>query len=152
MIFSEPQLQFFQVLNRLKKLDWGKLFSVLKPPEYLALHTINCYHQEHPDTPGIYVSDFAASLCIAVPAASKLLKAMEKQGWLTRMVDPNNRRNTFIVLTPEGASILESEQEYCAIVGSRVLNRLGQENTAQLLTGVNRILDIIEEEFRAESC
>lgn len=147
MKFSETQLQFFQLLNRLKKFGWDTQFQVLKPPEYIALHIIADYHSEHPDTPGLYVSKFASSLHITLPAASKSLKHLEQQGWLRRTVDPENRRNTFISLTEAGRAILEQETAYCAQQSNRVFQRFGQENTSALLQGLNQLLDLAEEEF-----
>lgn len=150
MILSETHHQFFQVLNRLKQLDWNKQFSVLKPPEYIALTIIDEYHRSHPDVSGIYVSDFAERLHVAPPTASKLLKQMEGEGWLCRMVDRNNRRNTFISLTAAGKELLTSEQEHCAALGNRVIQRMGKENSAALLAGLNHMIDLIEEEFEAK--
>lgn len=151
MAFSETHQQFFQVLNRLKKLEWGKQFSILKPLEYLALITVGEYHQAHPAVPGIYVSDFADQLHITPPTASKMLKQMEEQGWLCRTVNRNNRRNTFISLTEAGQELLAAEQERCAAMGDRIIRRMGKENAAALLAGLNRMVDLIEEEFKAES-
>jgi DNA-binding MarR family transcriptional regulator len=147
MNFSETQLQFFHVLERLRKIDWGKQFQVLKPPEFCALSIIYTYHKEHPEIPGIYVSAFAERLRVSLPAASKMLKHLEGQGWLTRMVDKNNRRNTFIVLTEEGAALFQQEQAHCAASSERILTRLGEENTNLLLRTVNQTLDLVEEEF-----
>jgi DNA-binding MarR family transcriptional regulator len=76
-----------------------------------------------------------------------MLKHLEGQGWLTRMVDKNNRRNTFIVLTEEGIDLFQREQAYCTASGERVLTRLGEENTNLLLRTVNQTLDLVEEEL-----
>lgn len=151
MEFSQTQLQFFQVLSRLKNMEWDKQFQQLKPPEYIALHIVDQYHQQNPDVPGIYVSEFASRLGIALPAASKILKHLEKHGWLKRTVDPANRRNTFVSLTDEGAALVESETAYCSEMSRRIFTRMGEENTTLLLGGINRLLDLIEEEFQSET-
>lgn len=151
MEFSETQLQFFHLLNRLKKFHWSSQFQTLKPPEYVALYMIADYHSEHPDSPGLYVSKFASNLHISLPAASKSLKQLEQQGWLQRTVDPQNRRNTFISLTEAGKEVLDRETLYCAQQSNRVFQRFGLENASALLQELNRLLDLAEEELSKNS-
>lgn len=147
MQVSDTQRQFFQVLDRLKNMNWDKQFQTLRPHEFIALSSVAQYHEQFPEVPGIYVSEFASRLGVALPAASKILKNLEKQGWLKRTVDPENRRNTFVSLTEEGLSLVESESAYCCQMSSRVFERMGAENTTLLLGGINRLLDLLEEEF-----
>lgn len=148
MEYTETHIQFFQVLDRLKRLDWSKQFETLKPPEFFALCILTQFHKLHPDVPGMYVSAFAKELNVPAPAASKLLNVLENNGWITRMIDPASRRNTFIVVTQAGMDIHRSERSHSIGVGSRIFERMGTENTAALLTGIDQILTIIEEEFQ----
>lgn len=145
---SETHLQFYRLMERLRKIDWNKQFQTLRVPEFLALHTIYTYHHSHPDVAGMYVSAFAETVCITMPAASKLLKLLEQQGWIIRQVDRDNRRNTFIILTEAGETLYHSECRYCVQKGDRIFAKLGAENTAALLSAVSGILDVLEEEFQ----
>lgn len=148
MEYSETHLRFFQLLERLKRLDWSKQFYSIRPPEYLALYTLNHYHREHPDVPGMYVSAFAKKLKVPAPAASKLLNVLEDNGWAVRLIDPASRRNTFIQITEEGNAVFERESAFCAEKGSRIFQRMGTENVETLLTSVDQIVTLLEEEFR----
>ncbi|MCQ2441843.1 MAG: MarR family winged helix-turn-helix transcriptional regulator [Oscillospiraceae bacterium] len=148
MEYAETQLQFIRVLDRLKRLDWSKQFKQLRPPEYIALFILRKYHQEHPEVPGMYVSVFAKKLEIPAPAASKLLNTLENNGWVTRMIDPASRRNTFILMTDAGEAIYLHESRYCAEKSNRIFERMGTENISTLLIGINQILTIMEEEFQ----
>ncbi len=148
MEFTETHLEFYRLLNRLRKIDWNKQFQTLKVPEFLALDTIYRHHADHPDVPGMYVSAFAETVCVTMPTASKLLKSLEAQGWITRSVDKNNRRNTFIILTEAGRALYLSERRFCAQTGANIFSKLGEENTAALLAAVTQILDVVEEEFQ----
>lgn len=146
--FTPTHFQFFQVLDRLKRLDWSKQFETLRPPEYIALFTLRQYHQKHPEVPGMYVSAFAKELNLPAPAASKLLNVLENSGWVRRMIDPASRRNTFILLTEAGEEIFLKESDYCARMGSRIFERMGTENIDALLVSVNQMLTVLEEEFQ----
>lgn len=149
MDFTDTHIQFFRILERLKKVSWNRQFRTLKGHEFMALNQFYQYHQAHPEVPGMYVSTFAESMCITLPAASKLLKMLESQGWITRMVDKNSRRNTFILLTDEGESIYLAERDHCAQFGARLFERLGEENTERLLSSINQLVDLVEEEFNS---
>lgn len=145
---TETHIRFFQVIDRLKRLDWSKQFQTLKPHEFFALCSLTQFHKLHPDVPGMYVSAFAKELNLPAPAASKLLNVLENNGWITRMIDPASRRNTFIIVTEAGKEIHRSERDYSILIGSRIFDRMGTENTAALLTGIDQILSILEEELR----
>lgn len=148
MPISETHMQFLSLLERLEKIRWNRQFQILKQPEFCALQAVSTYQRVHPEVPGIYVSDLASDLQLTMPTASKLLKGLEQRGWLRRTVDPKNRRNTFVSLTPEGQILLEEEREHSIQMANRVFQRLGKENTAVLLQSLEGIIGILEEEFR----
>lgn len=148
MEYTQEHLQFFQVIHRLKRIDWTKQFKTLCPHEYIALCTLTADRSAHPEARGMYVTAFARELSVPVPAASKLLKVLEDKGWIAREIDPASRRNTFVIITPEGEDIFRQESEYCAAMGSRIFDKMGKENVTALLNGINQLLDLTEEEFQ----
>lgn len=147
MYFSDTYLQFVQLLERLRKLDWTNQFPKLKPPEFTALRLVQDYQEEHPDIPGIYVSELAERMHLPLPATSKLLKQLEHQGFIRRTVDLCRRRNTFVSITPLGESMVEEGMQRCAALGNHLFQQMGQEDATRLLESVARMVDLLEDEL-----
>lgn len=55
--------------------------------------------------PGIRVHEAAEKLGVTMPTVSVALRKLEKEGWLRRKVDPQDRRSALLYLSPK-ASIL----------------------------------------------
>ncbi|MBR7832882.1 MarR family transcriptional regulator [Actinospica durhamensis] len=64
--------------------------------------------REHP---GARVADLAAEFAIGIGATSKGADRLEKQGWVARQPNPLDRRSSLLVLTEEGARLVEAAQE-----------------------------------------
>ena len=98
----------------------------------------------------IYVSEIARAVRQPMPAVSRGLRAMEQDGSIVRETDPNDRRKTWVRITPQGEQArLQSEQalnDYFA----RIMARLTPEQIDQMnaLRGV--LLDAIEAENEAQ--
>ena len=60
----------------------------------------------------IYVSEVARAMRQPMPAISRGLRMMEQDGSIVRETDPNDRRKTFVRITPKGEQArLQSEAE-----------------------------------------
>ena len=51
----------------------------------------------------IYVSEVARAMRQPMPAVSRGLRMMEQDGSIVRETDPNDRRKTFVRITPQGS-------------------------------------------------
>ena len=86
----------------------------------------------------IYVSEVARAMRQPMPAVSRGLRMMEQDGSIVRETDPNDRRKTFVRITPQGEQArLQSEAALNAYFG-RIMARM------YALRGV--LLDAIEAE------
>lgn len=137
------------VIWRMKKVRLNAMSSHVIYTEYHALCQINCYMNEHPGSQGIYVSRLADDLSITPPAASRLLNSMEGKGLLTRTVDTDNRRNTFVTLTPAGRQILTQTAREMEESKRRLISRMGHEDITKLIELWNKLAGIMEEEAEA---
>lgn len=94
----------------------------------------------------IYVSEVARAMRQPMPAVSRGLRMMEQDGSIVRETDPNDRRKTFVRITPQGEQArLQSEAALNAYFG-RIMARMTPEQIDQMdaLRGV--LLDAIEAE------
>src|SRR5262245_21167632 len=51
---------------------------------------------------GITASDLAKMRKVSLQAASVLVQGMVEKGWITRVTNPNDRRQFLLEITPEG--------------------------------------------------
>lgn len=94
----------------------------------------------------IYVSEVARAMRQPMPAVSRGLRMMEQDGSIVRETDPNDRRKTFVRITPQGEQArLQSEAALNAYF-ARIMARMTPEQIDQMnaLRGV--LLDAIEAE------
>lgn len=98
----------------------------------------------------IYVSEVARAMHQPMPAVSRGLRTMEQDGSIVRETDPNDRRKTWVRITPQGEQArLQSEQalnNYFA----RIMARLTQEQIDQMNSLRGVLLDAIEAENEAQ--
>lgn len=113
-------------------------------------HTLWALHQhsaDHPGAEGMYVSALAEELHILPPAASRVLRGMEKKGLIRRTVDPADRRNTFIHITGAGETARETARSRVVGLMRAVEGRMGREQLQTLITLWTRLAGILEEEM-----
>ena len=48
------------------------------------------------------ISELAEKIHVSPPAISRSIKGLEEKGWINRIIDSNDRRTTFVVLTELG--------------------------------------------------
>lgn len=109
-------------------------------------------HTAHPE--GISVSQIAAFMHASMPATSRLLGNLEKQGLIDRTPDPNDRRNTLVTLTAAGEDAHAEAKGLLAEYVGIVIDDLGEERTRAFLseledvtTSMLRALDTMRERY-----
>lgn len=122
---------------RVKGLTQGEYFML----DMLSQHRARC-----PEAKGMYVSELAELLQVSPPAVSRMLRELEQKDFIDRVVDRDDRRITYIVLQPKGeAAHSEMERQALEFAG-RVADRLGPEDTAQLIRLWSRLREIMQDE------
>ncbi len=141
--------ELIQLMRRMRKARLNVLSEQVIYTEYFALEQISRYMEEHPGSGGIYVSELALSMNIVPPAASRLLNSMENKGFIARKVDPGDRRNTFVCLTPSGEEVLAQTARDMDALKTRLVHRMGREDLIALIDLWTKLADIMEEEMSA---
>jgi DNA-binding MarR family transcriptional regulator len=78
-------------------------------------------------------------------AVSKMLGALEGKGYINRDVNKQNRRELVITLTENGLSVLSDLESEADKMLSSIIDKLGQDRTAQIIEGINQLSDAISE-------
>ena len=95
------------------------------------------------DVPGMQ-----KKLHISKPAISYILNTLEKKNYITREIDPKDRRKVSISATPEGKAAARQSQEKYDAVWEELLDRFGEENMRQLI----RLIQDLDQLYTDMSC
>lgn len=93
----------------------------------------------------VALSEVRLYLAISKAAISQMLTSLEKKGYINRHVDKNNRRNLIVTLTDAGQKTLEIQSEKFSGKLGKIISRLGENEVKQMITIVNRMIDITAE-------
>lgn len=149
---DEKQLhtELVKAIRRMRRIKLSVLTEHVIYSEYVALSHISRYVEENPGSPGIYVSELADRMETATSAVSRMLKSIEGKGLITRTVDLENRRNTYVCLTPAGRQILADSAMGMEELWKRLLQRMGDEDAHKLIELWNKLASIMEEEVESQ--
>jgi len=76
---------------------------------------------------------------------AQLLTRMERDGLITRVPDPNDRRSSLIMLTEEAERRLPAGREILRQSNAEMTQALSDEETAQLLRLLARVLETVDQ-------
>ena len=65
-----------------------------------------------------------------------------------RLPDPSDRRVTYITLSEAGEAILEQAKTHMDEVSSRLMARMGKEDTEELTRLLNKLFLLMEQELK----
>ena len=78
-------------------------------------------------------------LAVTKASVSQMLSSLEKRGLLVRCVDPANRRNLIVTLTPEGHERLRDKDARVQQRLQEMLADLGETDARQFIALVDRM-------------
>lgn len=142
--------EMMAVLHRFKKIHMMSISDKLSRGEFFALNMIHKGQTKNPERGGVYVSEIAECLKIAPSAVSRMLRNLSERGFIDRKVDENDRRNTYVSLTPEGERVREEVAQKMNEMTENVLDKMGHEDTKKLIKLINKLANLVEEEFQTD--
>ena len=80
----------------------------------------------------------AQAACVLLPSLTRMLRAMEEEGLLTRATDAGDRRKSIVSITDAGRAVLNAHAQDSAAIAAELEARFGAERITQLL-------DLLEE-------
>ena len=147
MTDKEIRSRYMQLWHKFARLRFDSLFSELSRGEFMPLQTIYVNSLHHPEAEGTNVSELASQLRVSSPAVSRMLRSLEKKGYIERFPDKNDRRTTLIRLTEKGNAIRHQVFESLCEYFDRIFERMGTEQIEQLLSLWEQIQCIMEDEL-----
>ncbi len=118
--------------------------------EFGFLHMIESFQRDNPQIPGIYVNELAECTGMTKSGVSKYLHRLEERGMITRTVDPDNRRNTFVSLAPAGRAFCERQHTCLNTIICRVAADIGEQRFLDIMSGVREIMHSMAREIAVQ--
>src|SRR5699024_4780668 len=100
--------------------EFGGIYRDIPEKYRIVLLMLNKYET-------LYVKDLAELLHLSSSSVSQLLSKMEKEKYIKRELDPEQRRQTFVTIGTEGAKILHQMEKTRNDIASAYLMQLSEE-------------------------
>lgn len=131
---DELREQFFTSILHFRKLESALSSECeMQMNEMVILHNIAGTCCSECPCMNLDVPKMQKKLHISKPAISYILNALEKKNYITREIDPKDRRKVSISATPEGKAAAERSMAHYNELWGEILSRFGEENMRQLI-------------------
>jgi DNA-binding MarR family transcriptional regulator len=90
------------------------------------------------------MSDLARHQAVSLPTVSKSVDALVRRGWIDRCVDPTDRRQTLLRLTPAGQRVMADVRRRAEEFVADKLSALSSAQRAQLMAVMALLTRTIE--------
>lgn len=138
---TELKEQFLTIINHFRKLESALVAECeMQINEMVVLSSIAGTCCRECPCMNLNVPKIQEKLCISKPAVSYILNTLEKKDYITREIDPKDRRKVSISVTGKGKEIAEQSMGKYEELWTEILGRFGKENMEQLV-GLLRELD-----------
>ena len=142
---KELVMQFIHTIDGLRSIHREKLLIDLSAAEFRFLRTIQEFHSSHPEIEGIYVNDLAERLYVTKSAASKMLRQLEQRRLIERRIDPGDRRNTFVCVTPQGEELGEKQRQRFDRFLLQIVDDMGEQHFTDILSGMRELTQAVND-------
>ena len=89
--------------------------------------------------------DLAERLQLSSSRVANALKTLERKGFVTREINPADRRGIIVSITPEGDAFGKARFNEAVASTRELIADLGEEDTKELVRILERIQDLIVE-------
>ena len=124
------------VLTKLTRQEWQEQLEASGLGVSPLDASLMRFLRHHPFT----ISELSKHMAVEPASLVPVVDALERKTMIRRTIDPQDRRRTPLVLTPEGERILEQLPgltPHSAYM--RTLDTMGEEKTMQLLNGLREL-------------
>ena len=129
------------LLKSMLNAEFGKKVGAddLSMPEYALM----C--QLASDDTNTDLASVREYLAVTKASVSQMLASLEKRGLLVRKIDPDNRRNLIVTLTPEGAERIRYKEVQVEQRLKELLSDMGETDALHFITLGNKMNTILTE-------
>lgn len=137
---SSLREQFFTSIIHFRKLESALSSECeMQMNEMVILHSIAGTCCQECPCMNLDVPKIQKKLHISKPAISYILNALEKKNYITREIDPKDRRKVSISATPQGRAAAEESMKKYNALWDEILIHFGEDNMRQLVDLVHSL-------------
>lgn len=134
-----------QAMHRLKRTQtWNPPLGNISRGEFFMLHKIFHLVRHAEEKPGAKITDLSVAAEMSKPAVSQMLNSLESKGMIERIMTKSDRRVVYVRLTDVGQEQLEQAAKRFDSLMDAVVEKLGQEDTAELARIFDKLYGILE--------
>lgn len=144
--------ELLQAFHNIRKLNHSNCHHQSFPQgEFMMLAMIELMMEDKEKVenkePGIKISELSGFLHATKPATSKMIRNIEEKGLVKRIADDIDRRIVYVNLTSKGKEELSVMKKWADEFLTSVIDRLGINDTKELLRIFNDLQAIMKDEF-----
>lgn len=90
-------------------------------------------------------SEISNFMGISTARMAAALNSLERKGFITRRIDPSDRRQILVDLTDQGKAFANDKQQHMLGHTIQMLERLGEKDATEFVRILDRVTDIMAE-------
>jgi len=151
----------FKDVAYIQSCGWGKITAVLKKQfdkwamERLAKKGYKGFKMAYMpvimniDLNGTSNNDLALRANVTKQAMSKVIKELQKSGYISSKTDPDDKRSTIFRLTSKGESLIQTAKESVSDLMDEYRKLIGKKNYDGLLMQLVNIIEHMDKKLNA---
>jgi len=100
-----------------------------------------------PGTNGIKVSELSKQLKITSSAVTHVIQSLEQTGYITRTMDPSDRRSILVSATHDGHHFVEEREKELFARFQQLREHLGTDDAEQLIRILNKSINFLSSAY-----
>ncbi|OAB43208.1 MarR family winged helix-turn-helix transcriptional regulator [Paenibacillus glacialis] len=100
-----------------------------------------------PGSNGIKVSELSKQLKITSSAVTHVIQSLEQTGYITRTMDPGDRRSILVSATDEGHHFVEEREKELFARFQQLREHLGTDDTKQFIRILNKSVSFLSSSY-----
>ena len=143
---NELYKQVFRAMEQFHKLRIGDMIEDISKGECVTLMVLA--KSDRKEEGKLNVSELADLTKSEPSAISRILKGLEEKGYIARMINAKDRRNTYVALTEQGKEKTREIEDTFHSFGEAVVSRLKAEDVQRMIEVLDETYQIAVEEIK----
>ena len=137
MDYSGLAIELLNKMRLLHKAKSQRCIDEALQGEAFVLHYIMLNDND------VLPSEISDEMNVSSARIAQTLNNIEKKGWITRQIDPNDRRKILVRLTPEGKTKAEKHHQAVISLAEKMLGLLGEHDAKEYVRITGRLADMV---------
>ncbi len=135
-----------KTIIQMKTVNSKITFGGVTHREIVTLELLARYMDRSTGNTGMSVSDLTSCLEISMPQVSRMLKALEEKGYIHRIVNDEDRRSTYVIITDIGRLKRKCAMDEFDEYMKNVIDRMGENKIREMIGIMNELIGVMKDE------